>query len=137
MNRFKELRMSRGLTQEEFRKQFNSKFNKTYTAAAISQFENGKRTPEISSLIDFADFYGVSLDYLLGREEANVGIVLSDEQVAVLNAFDELSEEYRDDFFNYLEYLRQKQTKKLVNVRSYISQTFSRRPRNAKMTLTN
>lgn len=137
MNRFKELRMSRGLTQEEFRKQFNSKFNKTYTAAAISQFENGKRTPEISSLIDFADFYGVSLDYLLGREEANVGIVLSDEQVAVLNAFDELSEEYRDDFFNYLEYLRQKQTKKLVNVRSSISQTFSRRPRNAKMTLTN
>lgn len=134
MNRFKELRMSRGLTQEEFRKQFNSRFNKTYTAAAISQFENGKRTPEISSLMDFADFYGVSLDYLLGREENNVGIVLSDEQVSVLSTLDELSEEYREDFFNYLEYLRQKQSKKLVNVRSSISQTFSRHLRNVKMT---
>lgn len=134
MNRFKELRMSRGLTQEEFRKQFNSKFNKTYTAAAISQFENGKRTPEISSLIDFADFYGVSLDYLLGRDEGNAGVVLSDEQIAVLSTLDELDEEYRVEFFNYLEYLRQKQSKKLVNVRSSISQTFSRRPRNVKMT---
>lgn len=134
MNRFKELRMSRGLTQEEFRKQFNSKFNKTYTAAAISQFENGKRTPEISSLIDFADFYGVSLDYLLGRDEGNAGVVLSDEQIAVLSTLDELDEEYRVEFFNYLEYLRQKQSKELVNVRSSISQTFSRRPRNVKMT---
>lgn len=30
--------------------------------------EHGKRMPELGALIDFADFYGVSLDYLLGRE---------------------------------------------------------------------
>lgn len=136
MNRFKELRISRGLTQEEFRKQFNHKFNKTYTAAAISQFENGKRTPEISSLIDFADFYGVSLDYLLGRDEVSTsGFSLSDEQATVLSSFEELNEEYREDFFSYLDYLRQKQLKKLVNVKSSISQTFSRHPQRNKITL--
>ena len=68
MFRFRELRQAKGITQEDFRNQFNTRFNRTYTAAAISQFENGKRTPEISALIDFADFYKVPLDYLIGRE---------------------------------------------------------------------
>lgn len=68
MSKFKELRMATGMTQEEFRNKFNGQFNRTYTAAAISQFENGKRTPEISALIDFADFFKVSLDYLLDRK---------------------------------------------------------------------
>lgn len=32
--------------------------------------EHGKRMPELGALIDFADFYDVSLDYLLGRDMA-------------------------------------------------------------------
>ena len=69
MNRLKELRTELGMTQEELRQKFNNKYKRTYTAAAISQFENDKRTPETSALIDFADFFGVSLDYLLGRSD--------------------------------------------------------------------
>lgn len=68
MNKFKELRSKLGITQEEFRQQFNNRYGRTYTAAAISQFENGKRTPETSALIDFANFFNVSIDYLLGNE---------------------------------------------------------------------
>ena len=35
--------------------------------------EHGKRMPELGALIDFADFYDVSLDYLLkGKEEATM-----------------------------------------------------------------
>lgn len=67
MNNFKKLRMKSGLSQEEFRKKFNDQYGRLYTASAISLFENGKRTPETSALLDFADFFGVSLDYLLGR----------------------------------------------------------------------
>lgn len=129
MNRFKELRLKQGLTQEEFRKKFNSRFNKTYTAAAISQFENGKRMPEISSLIDFADFYEVSLDYLLGRDEnQSKQVLLSDEQNNVLIGLDTLNPENRREFLNYLDYLCQKQAKKIVTANSSISQNISRRP---------
>ena len=32
--------------------------------------EHGKRMPELGALIDFADFYDVSLDYFLGRDMA-------------------------------------------------------------------
>lgn len=66
--RFKELRIRLGITQEEFRQDFNQRFNRSYTPSAISLFENNKRIPEISALIDFADYFAVSVDYLLRRD---------------------------------------------------------------------
>lgn len=57
MTRFRELRLHRG-------------FNRKYTTAAMSLIEHDKRSPELGALLDFADFYGVSLDYLLGRDLA-------------------------------------------------------------------
>lgn len=69
-SRFKNRRKDMELTQEAFLEQFNSKYNRSFTVAAISQYENGKRLPEVDALIDFADFFGVSVDYLLGLERA-------------------------------------------------------------------
>lgn len=106
MNRFKELRLSKGLTQESFRSEFNKRFNRSYTAAAISQFENGKRIPEISALIDFADFYGVSIDYFIGRDDKKPVSVLSDEQTKVLGFFEKLGELGKQELFRYLDYLK-------------------------------
>lgn len=68
MTRFRALRLKRGLSQTEFRRQYNERYNRSYTAAAISQIEHGKRMPELGALRDFADFYGVSVDYLLGQK---------------------------------------------------------------------
>ena len=126
MNRFKELRIKMGITQEDFRKQFNERYNRTYTAAAISQFENGRRFPEIPSLIDFADFYNVSIDYLIGHDNYKAGIVLTDEQFEILNGFKSLNEENKKDCFEYIEFLIQKQEKKIPNVKSSTLKTISR-----------
>ena len=73
MTQFRNLRIRRGLNQEEFRKLYNKKYNRNYTSAAISMIEHGKRMPELGALIDFADFYDVSLDYLLGRDDGSGG----------------------------------------------------------------
>ena len=73
MTQFRNLRIRKGLNQEEFRKLYNEKYNRNYTSAAISMIENGKRMPELGALIDFADFYDVSLDYLLGRDAGSSG----------------------------------------------------------------
>lgn len=70
--RFKKLRKETGLTQEQFLKQYNNIYNRSFTAPAISQYENGKRIPEIDALIDFADFFGVSLDYLVGNSDVPI-----------------------------------------------------------------
>ncbi len=68
MTRFRELRLQRGLSQEQLCRIYNEKYNRKYTTAAMSFIEHDKRSPELGALMDFADFYGVSLDYLLGRE---------------------------------------------------------------------
>lgn len=69
MTRFLELRLQLGLSQEQLCRQYNEKYNINYTAGAMSLIENDKRAPELGALLDFADFYGVSLDYLLGRDQ--------------------------------------------------------------------
>ena len=69
MTRFRALRLKSGLSQTEFRRQYNERYNRSYTVAAISQIEHGKRMPELGALRDFADFYGVSVDYLLGQQD--------------------------------------------------------------------
>lgn len=41
------------------------------TQGAISQFENGIRSPSTGALVALAKYYGVSLDYLVGNIGAN------------------------------------------------------------------
>lgn len=36
---------------------------------AYQRYEYGKREPQLAVLIRMADFYGVSLDYLVGRSD--------------------------------------------------------------------
>ena len=48
----------------------SKKYNRKYTISAMYLIEHDKRSPELGALLDFADFYGVSLDYLLGRDLA-------------------------------------------------------------------
>jgi transcriptional regulator with XRE-family HTH domain len=60
-DRLKELRKEKSLTQEELAKQFY--LNKS----SISRYERGQQIPEIELLQQIADFFSVSVDYLLAR----------------------------------------------------------------------
>lgn len=60
--KLKELRKKKGLTQQEL----GNIINCTHTA--INYYENGRRQPDATTLCKLADFFGVSVDYLLGRE---------------------------------------------------------------------
>lgn len=57
------LRIDRGLTQREIAEYLNIRQN-TY-----SQYEIGVLNYPVEVLMKLADFYGVSVDYLLGRTE--------------------------------------------------------------------
>lgn len=63
MNRLKELRKGRGLTQAEFGKIWGASQN------TVSNWENGNRELSNDLLVQFAKFFSVSVDYLLGLEE--------------------------------------------------------------------
>ena len=61
--RLTELRTKKGITQNELAKAL-SVSNKT-----ISKWENGMSAPSLNMLITLSDFYGVTTDSLLGRED--------------------------------------------------------------------
>lgn len=61
--RIRELRRRQGLTQRALCEALELK------ASTLSQYESGQRTPDDAIKARIADFFGVSLDYLLGRDE--------------------------------------------------------------------
>lgn len=63
MNRIKEARLAKGLTQ----KQLGDLVGWSYST--ISLYESGGRKPEPETLLTLANILGVSTDYLLGRDD--------------------------------------------------------------------
>lgn len=61
--RLKSLRNEADLTQKEFALKFNM------SDARYNQYETGKRAPDYETLQMFADYFNVSVDYLLGRTD--------------------------------------------------------------------
>lgn len=58
-----ELRQKRGLTQNMLARKTGIK------RAAISHYELGRREPDFETLALLADFFHVSIDFLLGRAD--------------------------------------------------------------------
>ncbi len=73
--RLKQLRAEHNWTQQQLIDQFNKKYHYSLGKSAISQYEHNKRIPEIHVLMNFADFFDVSLDYLMGKTEIRYSIV--------------------------------------------------------------
>lgn len=61
--RLKELRKGRGISQLRLATDLNT------TQNTISRYETGEREPGITELIKIADYFNVSVDYLLGRTD--------------------------------------------------------------------
>ena len=65
--RLKDLRNSRGISQVKLAMDLNVNQN------SISRYESGLREPDYNTLINIADYFNVSIDYLLYRtENANI-----------------------------------------------------------------
>ncbi len=88
----KQLRKDRKVTQTELGNYCG------YSHVAVVKWENGQREPSIETLTKIADFFDVTLDYLLGRTEpkplteiqrelADKVSLLSDEQAQVILGF--------------------------------------------------
>lgn len=110
-DRFRKLRNERDMNQESLSKDFNSKFHYNFGKSSISMYENGKRMPEISALEDFATYFGVSVDYLLGRVDVRepYNDRTRDECMDQLSNGDELSPESKKELEKYKELLRAKE----------------------------
>ncbi|MBE6815070.1 MAG: helix-turn-helix transcriptional regulator [Ruminococcaceae bacterium] len=62
-NNLKKLRTNAGITQ------LAVQMKTGIEQSLLSKFENGERVPPTETLISLADFYGVSMDYIMKRTE--------------------------------------------------------------------
>lgn len=63
MKRLKELRTQRGLTQTQVGDIIG------VSCVTIARYEAGDREPSNSKITTLADYFGVTVDYLMGRDE--------------------------------------------------------------------
>lgn len=76
MTQFKALRQGRGLTQQNIADVLG------ITRGAYANIENGKREPDFATLFTLANYFNVSIDYLLGCDtEKRPAPVSEDEPV--------------------------------------------------------
>ncbi|MGG7058419.1 helix-turn-helix domain-containing protein [Clostridium tertium] len=102
-DRLKELRKSNNLTQEDLGKILG--VGKT----TISMYENGNSTPNDEIKIKIADYFNVTLDYLLGKTDIKNYDKTEKEPTIALHSdynYDELPDEARKEIENFIQYIK-------------------------------
>ena len=85
-NRLYELRLEKNVKQQDI-----ANFIKC-SRQGYANYENGARDPDNDTLVALADYFNVSVDYLLGRTDKRFTSdkTFTTEQLRLLNAFDAL-----------------------------------------------
>ncbi|MTI49434.1 MAG: helix-turn-helix transcriptional regulator [Firmicutes bacterium] len=100
--RLRELRLNKSLTQEQLGKIIGKSKNN------ISQYETGKREPDLETLNKFAEIFNVKVDYLLGnkktkKEKISEEIIKMFAESEGINLDSELSDRQRDRLLNIVK----------------------------------
>lgn len=86
--RIRELRRLRSMSQVDLADRLG------VTKQSISNWENDNILPSVDMLVKIADFFGVSTDYLLGKEKSDV-LDVSDLPPEFVTHLRQLIEDYR------------------------------------------
>ena len=104
--KIKELRKSKRLTQKDL-----ADFLET-SPQVVSRYERGEHQPDISTLIKLADFFCVTVDYLIGATTKGFGATnsptLTSQEKSLLNYFDKLDEYQRESIMIQVKALAEK-----------------------------
>ena len=100
--RLKELRKQKKLRQQDVADAINC------SQAVYSRYENGEREPSKIVLNSLADFYNVSVDYILGRDQEELAPdaitpALLTREERMLQMFRQMDEKQQDAFIKWLE----------------------------------
>lgn len=93
MNRLKELRKAANATQADMAKILG------VTVSAYGNYELGQREPTIDFLCKLADYYGVTVDYLIGHESKKNPIMERPLSEIAENFMREFGELFSDETF--------------------------------------
>jgi len=102
--RLRKLRERLNLSQGSLGRPFN------LAKQTISNYETGKTSPTPEQVRAFADFFGVSTDYLLGRTDDPQPGEIREKAAVQLDGPEDLTPEERRELRIFVDYLRAKRT---------------------------
>lgn len=104
--RLKELRISKKLLQRDIADVLNC------STPVYCRYEKGEREPPFDIIKKLADYYGVTVDYLLGRDEIETAAqkkTPADRRAEAKELVESYDEETYQEALNFLRYLKSKQ----------------------------
>lgn len=93
-NKFKELRVSSGLTQQEMANKMK------VSQSTITMWENGKRQPDLETLEMIADYFNVDMNFLTGSSSTTTRI-LDRNQHRLISLYEQLNAEGQEKLLDY------------------------------------
>lgn len=109
--RLKQLRKESNKTQEEVSKQLK------ITRATLSRYEKGEIEPPITTVMDLANFFNVSLDWLAGNSEIKDPSINTHR---LLELYNSLPSEHKIQVFTFINYLKYLSDNSIDNLSSDI-----------------
>lgn len=104
MNRIKELRLQRGIMQKDLSEFLNVAQN------TVSYWEKGTYQPDNEMLARIADFFGVTIDYLVGRtsspELSVLDSELSEVDFALYGEVKDLTDEEKEKILEFVKFTK-------------------------------
>lgn len=102
--RLQECRLKKGVSQTTVAQHLN------ITRQAYNHYETGQRQPTQEVLIKLADYFDVSVDYLLGRADVPnpAESPLDGVEFAFYGEIKDLTDEEREDLADFVKYLKSK-----------------------------
>ena len=91
----KQLRIANKISQTDIAKIIGT------SQANYGKMENGDIEANVEKLIKLADYYQVSLDYLVGRDFGNKLGYLSEEEIAFVQTYLKLTESHKNKLLTY------------------------------------
>ena len=85
-----DLREDRDISRKELAAYLN------ISLSTIGMYEQGRREPNIEMLIKIADYFNVSLDFLVGRDFTKMDLEKYQEALHIKNKIDKLPQGYKD-----------------------------------------
>lgn len=74
--RLKELRTQKGYSMDKLVEMYNLKYDAKMNKSTLSRYENGLQEPIYTVVVNLADFFNVTIDYLSGGQNEDIDLQL-------------------------------------------------------------
>ena len=120
-SRLKELRIERKYEQKRISEEFS------LSRGTYSLYESNQRRPSYEILVKFADYYNVSVDYLLGRND-NKNVTkfqkfsnYSENEMGIIHMVHEMDSSHQKSAFDFVKYVYDLYKKEILNRQNAVS----------------